>query len=73
MDPACNLDEVIERAVQPVRNPPELRLESMVTRQCALHLLKLEAERYELLLHPVVQIALDAAARFVRGSDDPTA
>ena len=72
MNAAGDLAQILHHPVELVRDPDNLRLE--LTQLSGYHPLreaKLEAERDQALLGPVVQVPLDLPPRLIRRRDDP--
>ena len=74
MNPAGVLAQLIERAAQPGSRPAEFGAQlAELWRHRRLRRTQLEGERDEPLLCAVMQVALNAQARLVSGSDQTRA
>ena len=72
MDASRELLQLLDRAGEPRRHARDLAPQLVLL---GGHVCfggpQAQCERDQPVLHPVVQVALDATARFVRGGDDP--
>jgi hypothetical protein len=73
MDHARDLHERVERRAHIVCHAGQLLLETDLSRCVGFQDVELQRQGYELLLHTVVQVALDTAARHVRRGHHPSA